>query len=119
MSHWDALVLLIWGRRVICRVQSLLDRVCLWLSKHGLAFEALTVKTMVEVVVVLVRVIKGVGVSWRVEMAVVRLLVATLWVVTTALKRGREIAMTVVPRLLVLPLTLVAVSRLLKDNFRR
>ena len=52
---------------------------------------------MIEVVVVLVRVIEGVGVSWRVEMAIVRLLVATLWVVTTAFKRGCEIAMTVIP----------------------
>jgi hypothetical protein len=70
------------------------------------------------VIVVMVWVHKRVGVGWRIEMAEVRLLVAALWEVTTALKRGRVIAMTVIPRLVVLPLTLVEVSWMLENDFR-
>jgi len=74
---------------------------------------------MVKIAVVLMSVELVVGVSWRVVMAVVRLLMATLWVVATALEGRCVVAMTVISGLLVLPLTLVVVGWLLENNFRR
>ena len=62
---------------------------------------------------------KGVVECWRIEMAIVWLLVAALREVTTALKRGLIIAMTVIPRLVVLPLTLVEVGWLLENESGR
>jgi len=74
---------------------------------------------MIKIAVVLIGVELVVGVSWRVVMAVVRLLVATLWVVATTLEGRCVVAIAVIPRLLVLSLTPVVKGWLLENNFRR
>jgi len=69
---------------------------------------------MIKIAVALMRMMKlVVRVTWSVVVAVVRLLMATLWVIASALVGSCIIAISVIPRLVMLRMTLVVESWLL------